>query len=124
MMIGVAWALVGYVLCEFTHRGKIATTVVTAVAGAAGVGAHTLNAAGAGGAVHALAAVVIVLAVACAVAGVVLARPGRRRDTARVWHIAHNRQACAPPGEQTGEPLNAYGGKALARRPRRRGGRS
>ena len=40
MIVGVVWALIGLVLCEVTHRGKVTTTVVTAAAGALGIGAH------------------------------------------------------------------------------------
>lgn len=36
MGAAVVWALIGYGMCAVQHRGKIATTVVTAVAGAIG----------------------------------------------------------------------------------------
>lgn len=78
MIAGVVWALIGYVACEMTHRGRITTTVVTAIAGAAGlgrglVGQATATAAPTG--ILAGAAVVLVLAIAGAVA---LAFRGRR----------------------------------------------
>jgi hypothetical protein len=43
MILGVAWAVVGYVLAEVTQRGKLTTTIITAVAGALGLGAGVLR---------------------------------------------------------------------------------
>jgi ABC-type proline/glycine betaine transport system permease subunit len=43
VILGIAWAVVGYVLAEVTQRGKLATTVITAVAGALGLGAGVLR---------------------------------------------------------------------------------
>jgi hypothetical protein len=40
MAAGVIWALIGFMVCELTSRGRLVTTVVTAVAGASGVGLH------------------------------------------------------------------------------------
>lgn len=77
-MIGVVWALIGYVACEVTNRGRITTTVITAIAGAAGLGRGLVGHASATAAPTGLlagAALVLVLALAGAVA---LAFRGRR----------------------------------------------
>lgn len=43
MIAGVIWALIGYAACEVTGRGKLTTTVVTAIAGALGLGGGLLH---------------------------------------------------------------------------------
>lgn len=47
MIIGIVWALIGYAACEMTQRGKVTTTVVTAAAGALGIGARSMHTTGA-----------------------------------------------------------------------------
>lgn len=77
MIIGVLWALIGYVLCEVTNRGKVTTTVATAAAGALGVGAKAAQ--GAGAAVPEAAVIAIgVIAALMVVFLAVLVAGGRR----------------------------------------------
>jgi hypothetical protein len=38
MIPGIIWALIGYAVCEITNRGRLTTTIVTAAAGALGLG--------------------------------------------------------------------------------------
>jgi hypothetical protein len=73
MIPGIIWALIGYAICEITGRGRITTTVVTAAAGALGLGGGLVKssatgapqlAAGlelAGGLVLVLAAAVVII---------------------------------------------------------------
>lgn len=43
MIAGIVWALIGLAACEITNRGKVTTTVVTAAAGALGIGARAAH---------------------------------------------------------------------------------
>lgn len=43
MVMGVAWAVVGYVACTALQRGQFVTTIVTAMAGALGLGAGAIG---------------------------------------------------------------------------------
>lgn len=123
MIIGVLWAVAGYVVCELTRRGKLATTVITAAAGALGLGQGAIVNAG-GTAQHViegLAAAGIMLTLA-AVAFLFwqLARHSNRPG--KVYFIASIRQVMADMSEQTGRPIYSYGRRAApkARAHRRR----
>jgi hypothetical protein len=43
MVMGVVWAVVGYAACSVLQRGQLVTTIVTAVAGALGLGAGAIG---------------------------------------------------------------------------------
>jgi hypothetical protein len=122
MIIGVLWAVAGYVVCELTRRGKLATTVITAAAGALGLGQGAIVNAGASAPqiFEGLAAAGIVLTVAViACLFWLLARHSNRPG--KVYFIASIRQVMADMTEQTGDPIYSYGRRAAPKtRARRR----
>lgn len=71
MVIGIVWAVAGYALCSVTNRGQLVTTIVTAMAGALGLGAHAIG--HYHGQVGHLGTGVIVLEIAVIAAGIVAA---------------------------------------------------
>lgn len=43
MVMGLAWAVVGYALCSLLQRGQLVTTIATAAAGTLGLGAGAIS---------------------------------------------------------------------------------
>ncbi len=121
MMLGVAWAVVGYVVCELTSRGKLATTVITAIAGGLGLGAGALKHSGVTAPRLFQVGVWFEIAIGVVVLAVLFWRLiGHRGSLSRVYFIASNRQVMADMDEQTGGPLTTYGRSAHSRKRRMR----
>jgi hypothetical protein len=91
--MGVAWAIIGYAVASLLQRGQLATTVITAVAGALGMGAGVLKESHAS--LGALPGVVVGLEVAAVAALAVLAwrlaggAARRRHGSAAIAYTRH-----------------------------------
>lgn len=101
MVIGVVWALIGYAACEMSHRGKLVTTVVTAIAGAAGLGAGAVKHAGVtGDRLMAAGLLAEVIVTAAAVVVVLWFTFGHTPSSSRTYAIASTRQVMADEDAQ------------------------
>jgi predicted lipid-binding transport protein (Tim44 family) len=89
MVLGVAWAMVGYVVCAALGRGQLVTTIVTAAAGGLGLGAGAIrqyhgHLGGLGAALIGLEITVIVAGVCLAVVFIRGRKPRRKHGSAAV----------------------------------------
>jgi hypothetical protein len=108
VILGVAWALIGYVVCQVSHRGNLATTVVTAIAGAAGIGTGAFKHSGmTGGRLIGAALLVEVIVTAAAVVVVVWFTFGNTSSTSRTYAIASTRQVMADDDDPRPGPRRA-----------------
>lgn len=120
MAMGIAWAVVGYVICALTNRGQLATTIVTAAAGALGLGSGMWNASG-GGAAVGLGLLALEALGALTLVGVGIAQAMKFTRPGRAMFLAARRQAhdsTAPLPTHAGHMSGATGRK---RKPKRRG---